>query len=75
MKVAIIVLKLLFLGALFIISNHNLHLTQADEREVFFDYYSNWIENLFGQGTEITGYVVKFKWLPTEQNIYNELDS
>ncbi|NCO11376.1 hypothetical protein CO038_01670 [Candidatus Pacearchaeota archaeon CG_4_9_14_0_2_um_filter_39_13] len=69
MKIPIIVIKLLFLGALFIISNHNLHLTDSSERDVFFDYYSNWVGNLFTQGAEVTGYLVKFKWLPNEVNI------
>lgn len=64
MKITLIVVKLLFLGALFIISNNNLHLAVATEREVFVDTYSAWFSNLVAQGVEVTGYVVKFEWLP-----------
>ena len=65
-----IVLKLLFLGALFIASNNNLHLNDNTEREVFFNYYASWISNLFHQATDITGYVVKFEWLPKAKKTY-----
>ena len=64
MKIQIVILKLLFLGALFIISNQNLHLLDDEERGLFFDSYSTWLDNMFNQGMDITGYVVKFEWLP-----------
>lgn len=70
MKIPIVVVKLLFLGALFILSNNNLHITDDIERGQFFDYYQAWIENLFSQGVEVTGYLVKFEWLPNEDNIF-----
>lgn len=66
MKIAMVIVKLLILGALFIISNQNLHLLVDEEREIFFDYYSGWIENLIHQGVDITGYVIKFEWLPRD---------
>ncbi|NCN99357.1 hypothetical protein COU62_03065 [Candidatus Pacearchaeota archaeon CG10_big_fil_rev_8_21_14_0_10_35_219] len=69
MKVPIIILKLLFLGALFIVANHNLHLGIDVEREQFFGYYMSWVSNLFSQGVDVTAYVIKFEWLPNEQNI------
>ncbi len=74
MKVPIVILKLLFLGALFIISNHNLHLGVDVEREVFFDYYYTWVGNLFDQGIDVTSYVVRFEWLPNEENIVSDVD-
>ncbi|HEA46396.1 MAG TPA: hypothetical protein ENH99_01295 [Candidatus Pacearchaeota archaeon] len=64
MKLPIIVVKLLVLGALFIISNHNIHLLVPEERQVFYDSYTGWLENLFDQSADVTGYVVKFEWLP-----------
>ncbi len=73
MKVTIVVLKLLFLGALFIVSNQNLHLADSTERGVFFEDYSVWLENLFGHGKEITAFVVKFEWLPSK-NSSSEFD-
>ena len=72
MKITIIIIKLLFLGALFIVSNQNLHLIDTDERAIFTDMYSKWISSLVVQGGEVTGYIVKFKWLPTKENdFYN----
>jgi len=69
MKIPIVILKLLFIGALFIVSNHNLHLADSNERGVFFNVYTDWLSNLFFQGTDVTGYVVKFEWLPNKDTI------
>ena len=64
MKISIIIVKLLVLGALFIISNQNLHLLVPYERQMFFDQFSLWLETLFNQGLDVTGYVINFEWLP-----------
>jgi len=71
MKVALIVVKLLFLAAFIIISNNNLYMTDAVDREVFFDKYTGWIGNLFSHGAEVTGFVVKFEWLPINRTAVN----
>ena len=60
-----IIVKLLVLGALFIISNQNLHLLVSPEREIFFNAYSGWITDMTGKIVDVTGYAVKLKWLPT----------
>ncbi|MDO8508661.1 MAG: hypothetical protein Q7S27_03170 [Nanoarchaeota archaeon] len=72
MKVAMVILKLLFLGALFIISNHELHLNNSSERAEFFNLYSGWFENLVDQGLQVTSYVVKFEWLPESNESYGK---
>lgn len=72
MKVTLVILKLLFLGALFIVSNHNLHLSYEAERNTFFQLYSAWIENLANQGVQVSSYVVKFEWLPDLNDTYIE---
>jgi hypothetical protein len=64
MKIPIVIVKLMVLGALFIISNHNLHLLVPAERAIFFNYFFGWLGTLFQQGVDVTGYVVKFEWLP-----------
>lgn len=69
MKIPIIIVKLLFLGALVIISNHNLHLSDQTQREAFVGFYSEWLGNLFTQGAEVTSYVIKFEWLPSVEAI------
>lgn len=74
MKITIVVLKLLFLGALFIISNNNLYMNNADDRGIFINLYSSWIEVLTKQGIEVTAYVIKFEWLPTDSETLNGED-
>tara|TARA_Y100000310_G_scaffold344076_1_gene454973 strand:- start:2222 stop:2491 length:270 start_codon:yes stop_codon:yes gene_type:complete len=64
MKVSIIIVKTLFVSALFIVSNYNLHLVDDVEREVFFDFYLAWLEGAYDAGADITGNVVNFEWLP-----------
>ena len=65
MKIPILIVKLLVLGALFLISNQNLHLGISSERQVFFDAYLGWVKNIAHQAADVTGYVVKFEWLPS----------
>lgn len=64
MKIQIVMVKLIVLGALFIISNQNLHLAIAAERTAFFDAYYSWMTNIIHQIAQVTGYVVRFDWLP-----------
>lgn len=64
MKLTIFVVKFLFIGALFIISNQNLYLGVDEDREIFLDQYTSWFRNLFENLTEATGYVVNSEWLP-----------
>jgi hypothetical protein len=64
MKIPMIVLKILFVGALLIVSNQNLHLSDETERGVFFEAYLAWVGSLVDQGVKVTSYVVKFEWLP-----------
>ena len=65
MKLTILAIKMLLVAALFIISNQNLYMSISEDRQVFYDFYSNWIQTLFHQAFEVSGYVVKFEWLPT----------
>lgn len=59
-----IIVKLLILGALFIISNQNLHLGISQEREIFFGAYSGWTTNIINKIVDATGYVVRLEWVP-----------
>ena len=71
MKITLIIIKLIFLGALFIISNHELHLSQSHEREIFFESYQTWLRTLYNQGLEVVGYVVRSEWLPINSPVSN----
>jgi len=66
MKIYISVIKFLLIGALFIISNENLALSQPESFTIFTDHFASWLGNLFNQGTQITSYVVNSEWLPQE---------
>ena len=64
MKIQIFIVKLLFLGVFFILSNENIHLLIENERHLFLNIYSGWLHSLLSQAVDVTGYVVQFKWLP-----------
>lgn len=68
MKITIFLIKFLFLGALFIISNNNLALLDSQNREQFYDMYSSWLSQIFNNALALTSYVVKFEWLPGTEN-------
>ena len=72
MKLSIIILKFLFIGALFIISNENLALHNPDSREIFYQHYFSWLSTIFDHAKQITGYVVNSGWLPGENKPYLE---
>ena len=73
MKVYLFILKFLFIGALFIVSNNNLHLADINERGIFYNSFYSWITGLIDHAAQITGYVTKSEWLPgsdkPQQNI------
>jgi len=64
MKIQMVIVKLLILGALFIISNQNLHLLVSPERAIFFDAYTGWIVNIGEKIVDVTGNVVRLGWIP-----------
>jgi hypothetical protein len=64
MKITILMIKFLFVGALFILSNHNLHIGTHDELVLFGKMYYTWLGDVFDNGKAIAGYVVKSDWLP-----------
>ena len=68
MKLAILLIKFLFLGALFIISNHALALSSSDAREQFITMYSHWLDQILTNTLHLTSYVVKFEWLPVSND-------
>ena len=68
MKIGIIIVKFIFIGALFIVSNQNLHLLEFDDRQEFYDYFGNWMEGIYDHSLEITGYVLNSEWLPEPED-------
>ena len=64
MKLLIILLIFLILGALFIIGNENLALKDRENFDKFTDLYYDWLSTLFENGKTITGYIIDSEWLP-----------
>jgi hypothetical protein len=64
MKLILFLLVFLFLGALLIISNHNIKFSSSEETKVFFNLWLGWFENLFDNMKSVTGYVVGYDWMP-----------
>ncbi len=64
MKILLIFLMILCLGAFFIISNGNLHLSNEKELYTFGENYYSWIIHLGNNFKSITGYALKSDWLP-----------
>lgn len=64
MRFLMLFFMFLCFGAFFIVSNENLHLNQSVELSRFGELYTGWLRSLFDNGKSISGYVVKFEWLP-----------
>jgi hypothetical protein len=64
MKVSLIIIKFLLIGALFIVSNKNLYLSHQEDLNTFFDLYYSWLGTLYTHAMQISGYVVDVEWLP-----------
>ena len=74
MKFSISILKFLFIGALFIVSNEHLYLKNTEDLAVFFDLFYVWISTLFTHSLQIVGYVINSEWLPqANQTITNTI--
>ncbi len=68
MKIWIILVLFLLLGAFFIISNENLHLANKSEAMQFGRVYYSWFGDLFLNAGNVAGYAVKSEWLPSSNS-------
>ena len=64
MKITMLIVMFLFIGAFFIISQNNLSLNTHENINKFVSDYTGWLGNLFENAGALTGYVIKMKWLP-----------
>jgi len=64
MRIFMLVLMVLLLGAFFIISNENLSLGEPYESAEFQIKYYEWVGKIWGNVKSLTGGVVKSSWLP-----------
>ena len=63
-KVGLAISIFLIMGALLIVSNHNLHLIKPDELDKFGRLYYNWVSSIFQNIKTITGQVTLENWAP-----------
>jgi hypothetical protein len=64
MKFLMIILMVLVLGALLIVSNNNLALSDSKDVKEFSSIWVDWTEKIFSNVGEITGNAVKLDWTP-----------
>ncbi len=64
MKLLMLIVIFFLIGAFFIISQENLHISDSTELNKFNTAYVSWLEDLSENFKQVTGYVVKMDWLP-----------
>ena len=71
MRIFIFVLMFFIIVALIIISNNNFSLIEKENFEKFSKIYYGWLVNIFSNMYDLTGYVVKINWLPSNGTFPN----
>jgi len=64
MKIYIIIVMILCIGAFFIISQNNLHMNESANVDRFFSLYTSWIGKCFQSVGSLTAHVIRLEWLP-----------
>ncbi len=64
MRILFIIAIFLFIGALFIISNENLHLKEKEEARRFANLYYDWLFGIAENVGSFTMSAIKSEWLP-----------
>lgn len=65
MRIFAFILVFLLLGAFFIISNNDLHLSEKSELDEFARLYYSWLGDIFSNAKSLTGYITKAEWMPS----------
>ena len=66
MRVIVLILFFLLLGAFFIISENKLVLSKKDSYRNFILLYLEWTKGIADNIREVTGMIVKMEWLPKD---------
>jgi len=64
MKIYMIIIILLLLGAFFVISENKLSLRNPDDRIELGKIYFSWVAQIFQNGINLVGDAIKLEWLP-----------
>ncbi len=65
MKILMLILIFLCIGAFFIISQNKLALIKEGSASKFVSLYSSWLATTSGNFINLTGHVVNMDWLPS----------
>lgn len=65
MRIAVIIIKILFIGSLLIVANLNLQINQESDREILYGHVYDWLDSIYQRSLGFAGYVVKSEWLPS----------
>ena len=65
MRIAMIIVIFLFIGAFFIISQNGLSMLEKENTVKFLSLYKSWIGSTVGNVGSLTGHIVKLEWLPS----------
>ena len=64
MKIFMLIIMFLCIGALFIVSQNNLALGNPKNVDNFVSLYGNWLKGSVENLGSLTSHVVKMEWLP-----------
>ncbi len=64
MKIFLFIIIFFLLGALLIISNHNLSFICGENVSLFSDLYMGWLNKVYSNAYSMTGKIVQLEWLP-----------
>jgi hypothetical protein len=65
-KILTFVIVFLVIGAVFIVVNLGLNITNKNDQSVFLGEYGKWIKQSFINAKNVVGYAVKMEWIPKE---------
>ena len=72
MRFFVLFVMFLFFGAVFLISNENLRISDKLDREKFYVLYYNWLGNIFFNFRSMTSNVIRSSWLPVNNSAFHK---
>jgi len=64
MKIFMLFAIFLLIGAFFIISEEKIKINKKENINIFFEKYSEWLDQLVKNGKAASSYAIKMEWLP-----------
>jgi len=67
MKIIMFILMFLIIGALFIVGQYSLNITEQEDLKQLGAEYVAWVGRIFENTKDITSNVIKLEWLPDSE--------